>query len=256
MQSIVITGASSGIGKALALRYASPGVRLGLLGRNEARLRETASECEKRGAIASVAVIDVKEREALSRWLEDFDRASPIDLLIANAGVIAGSVADGDIEPANAARDLVEINLIGTMNTVQPLLPLMIARKRGQIALISSLAAFVPLAHAPSYAASKSAILNYGLSLRDLLTEKGVKVNVICPGYVETQMSKREKGAKPFLMSPERAVDIIMRGLERNKAVIAFPGMFSWSTRFSAILPERLRRRLARPFRFSVPNDD
>ena len=203
-RTILITGASSGIGKALARRYAGEGCRLALLGRNEQRLAETAGECRALGAEVSTAAIDVCDRAALATWIEDFDRSAPVDLVIANAGVMEGRRPGGEIEPAEPAYRMVETNVLGVLNTVQPLLPKMMARGRGQIAIVSSIAGFTPLPDAPSYSASKSAVINYGLSLRALLGPRGIRVSVICPGYIDTPMMRRESGPKPFKMTPEQ----------------------------------------------------
>ena len=168
MQTILITGASSGIGEALALAYAGAGTTLGLLGRNAERLESVAARCRERGATVRTAAIDVRARAELKAWIEAFDREHPVDLLVANAGVMAGTPPGGDIERADTAAALIETNVGGVLNTVQPLLPPMMARGRGQIAIVGSLAGFIPLPDAPSYSASKSAVLSYGLSLRAL----------------------------------------------------------------------------------------
>ena len=145
-----------------------------------------------------------------------------------------------------------QTNVLGVLNTVQPLLPRMMVRGRGQVAIISSLAGFIPLRDAPSYCASKSAVLAYGLSLRDLLRAHGIGVSVVCPGYVTTPMSQREIGDKPFEVSPEQAVEIIVRGLQRDKALIVFPFWLALATRIGALLPHWLRERVTRASRFQV----
>src|SRR5690606_130542 len=130
----------------------------------------------------------------------------------------------------------------------------MVARRNGQIAIMSSIAAFVPVAHAPSYSASKAALLNYGRSLRDTLRPFDVKVSVICPGYIDTGMSRAEQGPKPFLMDAGKAAKIIAKGLARNRGVILFPMLFGVLTWISGILPSPIRRALAGPFRFTIKN--
>lgn len=252
MRTIIITGASSGIGRALALRYARPDAVLGLLGRNAARLESVADECRKLGATVHAATVDVRDRVELKSWIDAFDEATPVDLLIANAGVMEGTPPDGEIEPPDAAHALMETNVLGVLNTVQPILPRMMARGRGQIALVSSIAGFTPLPDAPSYSASKAALLNYGLSLRALLASRSIRLSVICPGYITTPMMLRESGPKPFEMAPEKAAGLIERGLERDRAVIVFPFWFGWATRISGRLPDRVRRWTMRPFRFTV----
>jgi short-subunit dehydrogenase len=253
--TVVITGASSGIGQALALRYARDGATIGLIGRDQGRLQNVAAECQRRGANVRSGEIDVRDRAELMRWLEAFDTATPIDLLIANAGVMEGTPPGGKIEP-DAAYALIQTNVLGTLNTVQRLLPKMMTRGRGQIAIVSSIAGFIPLLDSPSYCASKAAVLNYGLALRALLHPYGIGVSVICPGYVTTPIMLRESGPKPFTVPPDKAADLICRGLDRNQAVIAFPFFFALVTRIGGLLPDRLRQWTMRPFRFTVSEPD
>jgi len=251
-QRIIITGSSSGIGMALAQRYAREGASLGLLGRHKERLESVAKECRALGGEVATAAIDIRHRVELMQWIKDFDRVVPVDLVIANAGVMEGTPPGGQIEPPDAAYALMETNVLGLLNTVQPLLPAMMARGGGQIALISSIAGFVPLADSPSYSASKAAILSYGLSLRDLLLPHGVGVCVICPGYIATPMMQRESGPKPFVMTAEKAAERIARGIERNKPMVIIPRFFGTVTRISGLLPERVRRWSSKSFRFTV----
>lgn len=251
-RTIVITGATSGIGAALAQRYAAPGVMVGLIGRDTERLGRIADDVRQRGADVVTGSIDVRDRAAMGTWLLDMDRDHPIDLLVANAGVMEGTPPGGVVEPADAAYGLMQTNVLGVMNTVQPVLDSMIARRHGQIAIMSSIAAFIPLADSPSYCASKSAVLSYGLSLRALLAKRGIRVNVICPGYIETPMILRENGPKPFKISAKRAANFIAAGLARDKAVIAFPTLFAWMTWLNGVLPDGLRRWMSRSFRFTV----
>ncbi len=251
-RTVVITGATSGVGQALAHRYAATGTVLGLIGRDAERLGRVADDARWRGATVVTAAIDVCDRVAMQAWLHQLDLDHPIDLVIANAGVMEGTPPGGAIEPADSAYDLMRTNVLGVMNTVQPVLDAMMARGQGQVAIMSSIAAFIPLADSPSYCASKSAVLSYGLSLRALLVKRGIRVSVICPGYIETPMMLRENGPKPFKISAERAANLIATDLERDKAVISFPTFFAWMTWLNGILPDGLRRRLSRSFRFTV----
>jgi short-subunit dehydrogenase len=250
--TVVITGASSGIGAALARHYAGSGVCLGLLGRDPTRLARIADDCRRHGAQVETGALDIRERRRVAAWLAAFDDARGTDLLIANAGVMAGRPAGAVLEPADAGHALVATNVLGMLNTVQPLLPRMMARGAGQIAIVGSIAGFVPLPDAPSYGASKAAALSYGLALRGLLAAHGVRVSVICPGYVRTPMMAQEAGPKPGAIEPAAAARLIARGLERDKPVIAFPFLFSLMTRIGGLLPDRLRRRTQEPYRFTV----
>ncbi len=252
MRTVVITGASSGIGRALALRYAKDARLLGLLGRDEERLTDVADACRALGATVRTGAIDVRARRAMAAWLVAFDRESPIDLLVANAGLMEGRRPRTEVESAEASHVLMEVNVLGVLNTVQPLLPAMSARRHGQIAIMSSIAAFTPLPDAPSYSASKAAVLNYGLSLRDALAPSGVRVSVVCPGHVDTPMLSQESGTKPFTLSAEQSAEIIVRRLSSNTAVIVFPFWFGLMTRVNGRLPPWLRRVVSRPFRFTV----
>ncbi len=156
------------------------------MGRNEERLDAVAAECRHLGAQeVRAGVMDVRARDKLIAWMADFDHAAPIDLLFANAGVTGGTTLAGEIEPNELSLALIETNVLGVFNSVHAVLPAMLERRAGQIALIGSLAGFVPLADSPSYCASKSAVLAYGLALRDALEPRGIKVSVVCPGFVE-----------------------------------------------------------------------
>lgn len=253
---VVITGASSGIGSALARHYARPGATLGLLGRNRDRLDAIGAECRTLGAQVHPAAIDVRDRTAMADWLTGFDRDAAVDVLIANAGIMEGTAPGQDIEAAEKGYGLMQTNVLGVMNTVQPLMPSMILRRRGQIAILSSIAGFVPLPDAPSYSASKAAMTNYGLALRALLRPKGIGVGVFCLGYVDTPMLRREQGAKPFMLAPDKAAAVIVRGIAKNKAVVVAPWFFGNLTRIGGLLPDSVRRYTMGPFRFTVSDPD
>jgi short-subunit dehydrogenase len=247
-----VTGASSGIGRAIAQACAAPGVTLALLGRDRERLIETASICKAAGAIVEIGAIDVRDPAAMHEWLISFDRDQAVDLLIANAGVTGGLSPHSAVETAATSREVLETNIFGVVNTIQPLLGAMIARRAGQIAIVSSIAGFVPVTDAPSYSASKAAILRYGLALRSGLRGHGVKVSVICPGYVATPMAAREIGPRPFEVSAEKAAELILHGLRRDQSVIAFPTFLAFITWLGGVMPDRVRQFTERWFRFDV----
>lgn len=228
--AIVITGASSGIGRALAEEYAAPGVFLALTGRDAARLREVAVACRDKGAEVAERIIDVTDADAMAAWLLAMDEARSIDLVVANAGISAGTAGQAG-ESADQTRRIMAVNVDGVMNTVLPLLPRFRARRSGQVALVSSMAAFRGFPGAPAYCASKAAVKVWGEALRGWLAPEGIRVSVICPGFVESRITARNDFPMPFFMDASRAARIIRRGLGRNRGRIAFPlpmYMASW----------------------------
>jgi len=242
---ILITGASSGIGEALARDYAAPGIALGLTGRNGERLATVAEACRAKGATVVADTIDATDRPAMSAWLTAFDDAHPVDLLIANAGI---SIEQDDprFEPFDRVRATFAVNIDGVLNAVEPLAGRLTARRSGQIGLISSLAAFTGRPSAAAYSASKAAIRVWGESIRFPLARDNVGVSVVCPGFVESRITAARTGAKPFLVSAERASRIIRDGLANDRPRIAFPLALTAAVWLTTVLPVRLSAHLVR----------
>lgn len=235
---VVITGASSGIGAALARGYARRGMRLSLTARHAARLEGVAGLCRAAGANVDLQMLDIGDGAALSGWLGQCDGREPIDLVIANAGVGGERVIASDAgEPLSVAQDIITTNILGVANTLIPLVPRFVARKKGHIAIMSSLAAFVGLPQAPLYSASKAAVRTYGQGLRRLLAPNGIAVTVICPGFVETPMSASVPGGRPFLWDADRAARRIVAGLARKEREIVFPWPLATLARLANVLP-------------------
>lgn len=251
---IVITGASSGIGAALAMHYASSGAVLGLIGRNAAALQEVADICRQRGAEARLGVIDVTDAEALKHWLRAFDQDYPVDLLFANAGVSSSIGPNGEAEDWQTVNALLNINIHGAVNTVYPLLDAMRRRRHGHIVLISSLAAYRGLPLMPAYCASKAALKSYGEALRGWLRGDNVKVSVVCPGFVASKMTDRFPGPRPFLMSAEKAAIIIQKGLSRNRACITFPFPLNVGMKLLAWLPANVADAILSALHYDRPH--
>jgi short-subunit dehydrogenase len=242
--SILITGASSGIGAALARRYARPGARLALAGRDAGRLAAIATECRGAGAQVDEECVDVTDRAAMAAWIGRVDRDAPLDLAIANAGTTGRHLPHGP----ERTRFIFAVNLEGVLNTIEPAEAAMAARGRGQLALMSSLASFYGSPSAAAYCSSKAAVRVLGEGLRLPLGQRGIVVSVICPGYVETPMNAGIRPRLPFRLSAERAAAIIERGLARGSARITFPFASYVAMRLLAWLPPDLASRLtARP---------
>lgn len=240
--TILITGASSGIGEALALAYAKAGVTLILTGRNIDRLETVADQCRTLGARVDTLCLDVTDRAGMEKHLDQIFEATPLDLVIANAG-IAGS--DGE-DIGRATRRILDVNINGVVNTVLPSLDHMRQRGSGQIAIVSSIAGFRGLPSAPAYCASKAAVKAWGEGLRSRYERDGVQVSVICPGFVKSRMTDKNEFRMPFLMTAEKAAGIIRRGLARNKGRIVFPLPMHIAVWLMTVLPSPLIDRFAR----------
>ena len=234
-RAILITGASSGLGDALARHYAAPGVWLFLHGRDDARLAAVAAACTKAGAAVETHIGEVTDAAAMAAWIAACDHAQPLDLVIANAGISGGTA--GGPEGADQVRRIFAVNVDGVLNTVLPASAAMTARGQGQIAVMSSIAGFLGLPNAPAYCASKAAVKTFGEGMRGPIAAAGVAVTVICPGYVKTPMTDANDFTMPFLMSVERAAGLIAAGLAANKARIAFPWPMVAAVRLLALLP-------------------
>tara|TARA_B100001105_G_scaffold220043_1_gene187239 strand:+ start:301 stop:1053 length:753 start_codon:yes stop_codon:yes gene_type:complete len=241
--SIVLTGASSGIGEAVALDYAAPGVALALTGRDAGRLETVAAACRAKGATVVADTIDVTDRERFLPWLTAFDEAHPVDLVLANAGVSIDK-DNSSLDDFSIIRKTLDININGVLNTVEPLLHPMMARKRGQIGIVSSLAGFIGLPYSASYNASKAAVRVWGESIRYVLKKDGIGVSVICPGFVVSRITTEAPFPMPFMMSAARASKIIRDGLAANKPRIAFPIGTKAGVWLGSVLPGSWTARL------------
>lgn len=240
---VLITGATSAIGSALALEYARPGTVLYLHGRDGEKLAQVAARCRERGAKVVPHRLDVRDFDALRGWLATL---GALDLVIVNAGLNTHVGPRGEPEPWEDVEALLDVNLKAAMVIVQAVLPAMRARGQGQIALMSSLAAYLGLPVTPSYCATKAGLKAYGEALRGWLAPEGIKVNVVMPGYVKSPMCDAMPGPKPFLWSPERAAKAIRQGLMRDQARISFPFPLNWGTWWLAVLPASLSTRIVR----------
>jgi short-subunit dehydrogenase len=251
-EGIVISGASRGLGAALARRLAGPGVRMLLVARSEATLRAVAADCAARGALARIAALDVRDAAALAAALAGFEAEGPVDLVVANAGTSAGTGLDGAPEAVGQAARQVEVNLLGAMHLVGKLLPGMQARRRGTIGLIASVAALRGLPDCPGYCASKAGLLAWGEALRAAYGPSGIRVSVICPGFFDSAMGDRFLGPKPLRMSLEAAAARTEQALRAGRGRAVFPAPLGWLLRLLTLLPTGLGDRAVRLMRFRV----
>jgi len=188
----------------------------------------------------------------MTEFVATVDRELGIDLLIVSAGILTGRPRGDATETGDAARRLIEVNLIAAVETLHLALPGMLGRGGGEIVLISSLSGLAPLPDAPAYSASKTGLLFYGLALREAVAKSGLKVVVACPGYVTTPLLAGHRGARPGEVSAEEAARRIIAGLDANKGLIGFPLPLYWLSRIALLAPEFLRRPVMSLFRFHM----
>ena len=241
-KTILITGATGGIGTALAEQYAMTGNTLVLFGRNEQKLACLAEQCRNQGARIVTQISDLRNHQRFMVQLQVVCEQEQPELVIANAGV--SNTADNDGEHWEAIKEVIEVNVLATMGTVQAVLPFMRRQGKGQIALVSSLAAWYGLPMTPSYSASKAAIKNYAEAMRCRLEPEGIKINLIMPGFVVSRMSRSVPGPKPFLLSTEQAARAIRIGLKANRSRISFPFPLAIGCWLLAMLPPEVSRNL------------
>jgi short-subunit dehydrogenase len=238
-KTVLITGASSGIGKGLALEIAARGGRLGLVARREDVLKEIVDEIKQRNGTAVAVSADVRDANALKQ-AADRVRAElgPIDVLIANAGV--GVTDHGAKLDPQAVADVININVLGAVNSAAAVLPEMVERKSGQLVAIASLAGYRGLPKSAAYCASKAALSSFFESLRIDLRHTGVTVSIIYPGFIKTPLTSGRQAKMPYLMELDDGVKKIVTAIEKGKKSYAFPWQLATLVRSSLIMPPSL----------------
>ena len=225
---ILITGASSGIGRGLAMAYAEPDRVLLLIGRNKNALLSLSEQLTNKGAIVKTARIDVSNQSRMAHWITEMDELFPIDLVIANAGQSMNQALISDPDPHNAELALLQTHFAGTLNTVLPCLQRMQQRRCGQIAIMSSMNAYVPLGRSCIYGAVKAGLLHYALALSKRTKEYNISVTAICPGWVKTPLTDLNSFKMPGLLSLDQGVKRIMLGISKQQSIVAFPFALKW----------------------------
>jgi short-subunit dehydrogenase len=218
---VYITGASSGLGRAMAIEFVRGGAAVGALARREDRLRQLCDELQASGGRAEYAVADASDRAGVHAALKSLtDRLGPCDVLVANAGVGSSNTAT-DLN-VDGAEDVIHTNLLGPMYAFEAVLPAMLARASGQLVGVSSVAAFKGLPTAAAYCASKAGLSAYLESIRISLRSKNIVVTTICPGFVHTEMTaKNERMMWP--LQADAAARLMVRAIERRRKVFCFP---------------------------------
>lgn len=242
-QTVLITGASSGIGKGLAIEYSKPGVTVLLTGRNTDRLSGVAADCKSRGANVVLHELDVTDRAATEQWVAAMDKEHKIDLAIANAGVSTNTAGTQPDDVPACTRALFAANVDGVFNTLLPLIEPMKARKSGQLVIMSSQASFSPM-NSYTYNATKAAVRYWGEGLRHDLAAWGIAVNVICPGFVRSPMTDANAFYMPGMVEMNQAVQAMVSGLARNDPVITFPCATFLGAAFFGGLPPAVRQAI------------
>ncbi len=243
---VIITGASSGIGHAIASLMASRGARVGLLARDASKLHEFASSLEKAGRSAAYAPADVSDARATEQAIRTLEsRFGPPDVVIANAGIHRFS--RGDQFVTSDAADVIRTNVLGVIHTLGPVLPGMVARKRGHIAAVASIAAAIGLPRIGAYSASKAAVVTLLEGLRVDLSPYGIRVTAICPGFTDTPLIRTHNpGVLKGVMSAEYVAQRAADAIERGKAEVWFPWKLRMLARLASALPAGAYARLTR----------
>lgn len=244
--SALITGATSGIGRALAIELAGPGVTLHLGGRDAVRLAEAEAACRARGAAVVPRVVDVTDAADTEAWISG---AGHLDLVIANAGIAAG-MASGRTETPAQTRAVFATNLDGALNTVLPAIAAMRAQSpaagglRGRIAVVASIAAFFPSPGAAAYSASKAGIDTWIVGMARPMAREGIIMTSICPGFIRTPMTAGNAGRMPGIMAADVAARRMIRGIMAGRARVVFPLWLATIARTLDLMGPRVLARL------------
>lgn len=239
-KTVWITGASTGIGRELALKLARDGVRVAASARSADRLDELAQV--QPGVLA--VPVDVTDRVAVAAAHRHIlETIGSVDLVVLNAGVWHPMVASA-YDAARVAQSM-NVNYLGIANALEPVIPSMIAAGKGHIALVASVAGYRGLPKAAAYAPTKAAVISLAEILRLELSRHGITVTLVNPGFVETPMTADNEFPMPYMIKAEDAADRILKGLARGKFEIAFPWQLVTMLKLLRLMPNSLYLRLA-----------
>jgi short-subunit dehydrogenase len=240
---VFITGASSGIGRALAVELGRRGAAVGLLARRADALRELAAEVEQAGGRALALPADVRDAVAVRAAAEELRaRFERVDVLVANAG-IATTAHITQVRP-EVVNEVMSINVVGAANSVAAVLPEMVVQKSGQLVAISSLSAYRGLPKSAVYCASKAAVSAFFESVRVDLRGTGIDVTIVHPGFIKTPLTAGRKAQMPYLMELDDATNKIIRAIEARRKSYAFPWQLASIVRAAMLFPIPLYDRI------------
>ena len=236
--NVFITGASSGIGAALARHYAAQGATLGLVARRGGALANLAGDLSP--ASCAIYVGDVRDSLAIRNAAENFiERFGAPDIVIGNAGISRGTLTRYAEDNA-VFREVMDTNVLGLLHTFQPFVATMRAAGRGRLVGIASVAGFRGLPGAAAYSASKAAAISYLESLRVEMRGSGVDVLTLCPGYIKTAMTAKNPYHMPFLLPPDRAAQLIVSAIEKRRHFCVLPWQMALLSRVFRCMPRPL----------------
>ncbi|HUR97108.1 MAG TPA: SDR family NAD(P)-dependent oxidoreductase [Pyrinomonadaceae bacterium] len=247
---ILLTGASSGIGEGLALALAKQGAILGLVARREDMLQDLAARCGANGGTARVFAGDVTDADAMQNAADQLRHEfGHIDILIANAGIGGNNSGTRALQP-DAVKKVIDINLLGAVNSVYAVLPHMLERGSGQLVAVASLAGVRGLPKSAAYSASKAGMIAFFESVRLDVQHRGVDVTIIQPGFIKTPLTAGRENKMPFLMELDDAIPLFIRAIEKKKKFAAFPWQLATLVRAGRVFPAWLYDRVAGRARF------
>jgi NADP-dependent 3-hydroxy acid dehydrogenase YdfG len=247
---VFLTGASSGIGEALALAIAKQGATICLLARRKELLEDLAARCEAAGGTARVFAADVTDPAAVQAAADALRvEFGHIDIMIANAGIGGNNAETRALQP-DAVKKVIDINLMGAVHSIAAVLPQMIERGEGQLVAISSLAGVRGLPKSAAYSASKAGMTALFESVRLDTIGKVIDVTIIQPGFIETPLTSGRANKMPFLMKLDDAIPHFLRAIEKRKKFSAFPWQLATVVKLGKIFPAWLYDRIAGPAKF------
>lgn len=251
---VVITGVTRGLGKALALSGAQPGTHLVLIGRRLEALQEVSVRCQEQGATTQCYCLDLRDHDTFIKTLIAEDDNAPIDLFIANAGVSGGNQTDRVSESVDVMATLVSVNFTAALLGIGALVDRFKARGAGHFVVMGSVMGDFAFPHSPTYCATKAGIKQYTEALRRWLYKTGVTVTYVCLGYVDTDMSRGLKTAKPFLLSPEQAAKKIWKGISKKSETLWIPKPYWFLIKGLHLVPNVLLNPIMKCTLIDVPN--